>query len=262
MKTKHKDQLGNTIEINTPPQRIISLVPSQTELLFDLGLDEEIAGITRFCVLPEDKCRKKPKIGGTKKFNFERIEALQPDLVIGNKEENYPEGIQKLREKYPVWMSDLITLEDALGMIEAVGKITGKEPAANNLIAAIRKGFRQLSDFPPIRAAYFIWKNPYMAAGNNTFIHEMMKQCGLINVFADLARYPEVTETRIAAAKPQVILLSSEPFPFGEKEVKEFAALFPTVKIIRVDGRMFSWYGNRLRHSAGYFLSLRKELAK
>src|SRR5579863_4514221 len=111
------DQLGTRLDIKIPPERIISLVPSQTELLFDLGLEEQIVGVTRFCVHPAEKVAMKVKVGGTKRFDFEKIASLNPDLIIGNKEENYLEGIEALRKEYPVWMSDIFTLKDALDMI-------------------------------------------------------------------------------------------------------------------------------------------------
>lgn len=106
------DQMGRVVSINYPPRRILSLVPSQTELLFDLGLDREIVGITKFCIHPEDKFRTTAKVGGTKKLNLKKIRELKPDLIIGNKEENERDQIEELIGEFPVWMSDINVLKD------------------------------------------------------------------------------------------------------------------------------------------------------
>ncbi|MDB5262009.1 MAG: iron transporter, partial [Adhaeribacter sp.] len=187
------DQLSDNIFLPQPPSRIISLVPSQTELLFHLGLGEKIVGVTKYCVHPKQAVKTKTKIGGTKNFDLELIQALQPDLIIGNKEENYLVGIMQLKEKYPVWMSDIFNLPDALAMIKGIGQITQTQVMANNLGQAITQEFAQLSAYGTIPAAYFIWRKPYMGVGNNTFIHEMLKVAGFQNVFGQVSRYPAVT---------------------------------------------------------------------
>ncbi|HEX9665682.1 MAG TPA: helical backbone metal receptor [Thermodesulfobacteriota bacterium] len=255
-----KDQLGGTIFLSGTPRRIISLVPSQTELLFDLGLDKEIIGITRFCIHPEGKCAKKVKIGGTKRFNFDLIDILKPDLIIGNKEENYLEGIEKLRSKYPVWMSDVNTLEGAYQMIRGVGEIVGKGGKAADLVCDIVTKMKQFKGHSGINVAYFIWNKPYMVAGHKTFINEMLQQFGFVNVFRDLDRYPEVTVDQIERALPDAIFLSSEPFPFKAKHLNEFKERFPSTIIKLVDGTMFSWYGSRLRYAVSYFEKLIEDL--
>ena len=255
------DQLQNAIFLAEKPKRIISLVPSQTELLFDLGLENEVAGVTKFCIHPWEKVKSKAKIGGTKNFNFDVIDALQPDLIIGNKEENYQEGIEKLAEKYPVWMSDIFTLEDALDMIRKVGELTGKKENAIEIAEKVENGFATLAQPKrQISAAYFIWKNPYMAAGKNTFINDILQRCGLVNVFANADRYPETSIEMLQKSKPEVILLSSEPYPFQEKHFQEFQEVLPDAKILIVDGEMFSWYGSRLLKAPNYFQELLTEI--
>lgn len=255
------DQLQNTIFLAEKPKRIISLVPSQTELLFDLGLENEVVGLTKFCIHPAGKVKSKTKIGGTKNFNFEAIDALQPDLIIGNKEENYQEGIEKLAQKYPVWMSDIFTLEGALEMIRKVGELTGKAESANVIVAEIEAGFIALpKPKAKISAAYFIWKDPYMAVGSNTFINDMLLRCGFENVFANAERYPEIGREMLQKSKPELILLSSEPYPFQEKHFQEFQELLMEAKIKIVDGEMFSWYGSRLLKAPAYFQQLISEL--
>lgn len=255
------DQLQNAIFLAEKPKRIISLVPSQTELLFDLGLENEVVGITKFCIHPVGKVKSKTKIGGTKNFNFELIDALKPDLIIGNKEENYQEGIEKLAEKYPVWMSDIFTLEDSLDMIRKVGELTG---TTENAIEIARKTAAAFAALPKpenqIPAAYFIWKNPYMAAGSNTFIDDMLQRCGFENVFANAERYPEINIEMLRKSNPEVILLSSEPYPFQEKHFREFQEICPNAKIRIVDGEMFSWYGSRLLKAPAYFQELLAKL--
>jgi len=259
-----KDQLNRKIELSSPPKRIISLVPSQTELLYDLGLRDEVVGITKFCIHPEEWFRSKTRVGGTKKYDFEKIKALHPDLIIGNKEENEQEQIQALMNLYPVWMSDVYTLKDAYDMITRIGTLVGKQQEAQNLKLKIESEFVPLwrgqgEDFPNVhnqlRAAYFIWNKPFMVAGNNTFINEMLKVCGLQNIF-EQERYPEITAEQLEKVNPEIILLSSEPYPFKEKHIQEFKAICPNAKVLVVDGEIFSWYGSRLLKAPEYFKQL------
>jgi ABC-type Fe3+-hydroxamate transport system substrate-binding protein len=250
--------MNRAVGIPSAPRRIISLVPSQTELLFDLGLDEEIVAITKFCIHPENKVKRKIKVGGTKQLNVKLIKELKPDLIIGNKEENEQEQIEELMLHFPVWISDIKNLADALDMIRKVGDITGKSAEAGVLAGNITQKFNNLTiKHSGKKAAYFIWRKPYMVAGKGTFIDDMLQRCGLINAF-DMERYPEVTTVQIAAANPDVVLLSSEPYPFKDKHIKEFEAFFPYVKVKLVDGEMFSWYGSRLLYAPEYFAELIK----
>jgi len=249
--------MGHHIELQQFPQRIISLVPSQTELLFDLGLADRIVGVTKFCIHPEAQVKTKTIVGGTKNFKFDVIAQLQPDLIIGNKEENYKEGIEQLQQKYNVWMSDIYTLKDALEMMTQVGALTGTETIARTLTQTIKSEFEQLQPAQPtIKTAYFIWRNPYMAVGGNNFIDHMLQQCGFENVFANQERYPEITPEQLQQANPQLILLSSEPYPFKEKHIAEFQQLCPNATIKVVDGELFSWYGSRLAKSPAYLQSV------
>ncbi|WP_299702763.1 ABC transporter substrate-binding protein [uncultured Pontibacter sp.] len=257
------DQMGHTITLPQLPQRIVSLVPSQTELLFDLGLQDRLVGLTKFCIHPTEKVKQKTVIGGTKNFKLEVIDALQPDLIIGNKEENYEEGIAQLQGKYPVWMSDIYTLEDALQMITQIGRLTGTEAKAEELVQGIASGFKNLQPLrPAIPTAYFIWRKPYMAVGSDNFIDYMLQRCGFHNVFADLSRYPEVSPEQLQIAAPTLILLSSEPYPFQDKHFAEFQEICPKAVIKVVDGEMFSWYGSRLLKAPEYLQNLIEEVVK
>lgn len=255
------DQMSRRVAVPFPPQRIVSLVPSQTELLFDLGLGNKIVGVTKFCSHPAEARTKTVVIGGTKNFDFEKIAALTPDLIIGNKEENYQGGIEQLAARYPVWLSDISNLPEALDMIRRVGFIAGAKEKAELLAAEIEASFATLAVATaakaPVSAAYFIWRKPYMVATTSTFIDDMLRRTGFVNAFADHQRYPEVTPEQLAAAAPEHILLSSEPYPFSEKHLAEFQAICPAAKIDIVDGELFSWYGSRLRKSAAYFNQLR-----
>lgn len=258
------DQLGREVSISFPPQKIISLVPSQTELLFYLGLGEAIVGITKFCIHPAAQFQKKTKIGGTKNLNFDKIASLQPDLIIGNKEENEKDQIEKLAQHFPVWMSNVNHLDDAFDMITQIGALTDRaEKAAelNRNLKQLFSGFRKTTEaIPPKSAAYLIWRKPYMVAAENTFINEMLKIAGFKNVFDHLQRYPSITPEQLAKAAPDIVLLSSEPYPFKEKHLVEIREICPKSMIRLVDGEMFSWYGSRLLQAVRYFETLRKEL--
>lgn len=254
------DQMGQVIELAQTPQRIISLVPSQTELICDLGLESKIIGLTRFCVHPKNKFLSTPRIGGTKNLDFDKIASLQPDLIIGNKEENERHQIEKLKEHYPVWMSDIFTLEDALEMIISVSDMLEVQAKGNDIARKIKTDFSQLLKLEqPKSVAYFIWKKPYMLAGKNTFINDMLKHMGLKNCTDEL-RYPEVSPSQLKNLNPDIIFLSSEPYPFKEKNIQEMKAILPNSTILIVDGELFSWYGSRLQYSTKYFNCLIKEL--
>lgn len=264
MQRSFTDQLNRTILINYPPKRIISLVPSQTELLFELGLDAEVIGITKFCIHPEAKVKGKTKTGGTKKLNLELIRSLKPDLIIGNKEENEQGQIAELMLELPVWMSDIYDLEDAKKTIGQIGELVDRQPEAAYLNHLINAGFNDLQTLAVQNnlnksVAYLIWKNPYMFAGRNTFIDHILALNGLNNVVKQ-ERYPEMDLASLALLKPELVFLSSEPYPFKEKHLEELRTVLPEAKVILVDGEMFSWYGSRLVKAVQYFFQFQKEL--
>lgn len=258
------DQMGREISINFPPKRIISVVPSQTELLFDLGLDQEIIGLTKFCIHPIEKFAERTKVGGTKKLNIDLIRDLKPDLIIGNKEENTQSDIEELEADFPVWMSDIFTLDDAMKTIAQIGALVDREPEAGYLNHLISAGFNDLQTLAlqhriDKKVAYLIWRKPYMVAGRNTFINDILLINGMTNVVLR-ERYPSVTLAELATLKADLILLSSEPYPFGEKHIEEIQAAIPEAKIILVDGEMFSWYGSRLVKAVQYFFEFQKQI--
>lgn len=247
------DQLGNEVSYQFPPNRIISLVPSQTELLADLGLEQQVVGITRFCVHPSGWRRTKTIIGGTKNFQFDTIDALKPDLIIGNKEENYLDGITRLKQQYPVWLSDIVSLQDAYAMINSLGAMTDTERKASQIKHEIALRLSSVKKSLAQSVLYLIWRQPWMAVGTGTFIDSMLTVLNLKNVLVDFPRYPELSAEQIADLNPQLVFLSSEPYPFREKHIKELKALIPSSKVVLVDGEMFSWYGSRLLKTADYF---------
>ena len=257
--TSFKDQLHRTFQLHEVPQRIVSLVPSQTELLCDLGLEENIVGITKFCVHPNHLLSTKKIVGGTKQVHYDKIKALQPDIILCNKEENAKDMILELEKIAPVHISDIYTIEDSLELVSMYGEIFNISEQAHILIDRIKKSKSEFEDFISIKpiktVAYFIWKSPWMVAGNNNFINHLLFHNRLDNVFANENRYPEV-DIQNSTVTPDLIFLSSEPFPFKKEHKKEVQAYYPNSKIIVVDGEMFSWYGSRSLKAFDYFKTL------
>jgi ABC-type Fe3+-hydroxamate transport system substrate-binding protein len=251
------DQLNNIIDLPNFPKRIISIVPSQSELLWDLGLREELVGITKFCIHPQQMFKSVERVGGTKTLNLDKIRALKPDVIIGNKEENEQSQILELQKEFPVWMSDIFTLQDALQMIEGIGALVNKTQQAQTIKNTIQTSFLNLPHKPQ-SVLYLIWNKPYMAAGKGTFIGDMLSKIGLQNATLrasatdNMNRYPELSIEDIKALNPELVFLSSEPYPFKQEHMDELQQHLPTSKIILVDGEMFSWYGTRLIKSRAY----------
>jgi len=260
------DQIGVTHTFETTPKRIVTLVPSQTELLFDLGLEEQIVGITKFCVHPYHFKSTKTIIGGTKNVNFDKIKALQPDIIIANKEENTQEMVEELRIICKVWVTDIVTFEDNLEMISDFGKLFNKRIESQKWLDKINFAYRNFQKFVEDKevqkAAYFIWANPYMVAGKNTFINEMLHLNKFENIYQNREeRYPEVIIQKMRIqGDPDLMFLSSEPFPFKDEHAFELGRYTHHAKTIFVDGEMFSWYGSRLLKAFEYFKLLHTKL--
>ena len=254
------DALGRRVTLAAPPRRIVSLVPSQTELLADLGLDAEVVGLTRFCVRPDGWKARKAVVGGTKTVDPAKVAALAPDLVIANKEENVREQVEAVAERAPVWVTDVANVADALAMTRDLGALTGRASRAEALAAEVDAAFAALPAWPPARALYLIWRDPWMSAGRDTIIHDVMGRAGLANVLADRDRYPALTDAEVTALAPDVVLLSSEPYPFADKHVAEVQALAPRARVVLADGEAFSWYGSRLLRTPDVLRRLRADL--
>lgn len=254
------DQMNRTIRLENFPKRIVSLVPSQTELLFDLGLGDRVVGITKFCIHPDDWFRNKSRVGGTKDVDYQKVLNLKPDLIIGNNEENQKENIESLMDICPIWMSDISDLSQALEMILSVGELTDKRNESIEIKNQIEQGFeRVVSLNKPLNCLYFIWRNPFMAVGKTTFVDDMLQNvCGFKNLSHDLGRYPEIELSEMTNV--DCVLLSSEPYPFKEKHLEEIQNAFPNALIKLVDGEYFSWYGSRLMGAPNYFNKLVEEI--
>ncbi|CAM3937872.1 ABC transporter substrate-binding protein [Flavobacterium antarcticum] len=260
-----KDPIGTDFELESTPQRIISLVPSLTETLCDLGLEDKLIGITKFCVHPFHLKSTKKIIGGTKKVHYEKIRLLNPDFIIANKEENTEEMVVELRKICPVWVTDIATVEDVMQTITDFGKLFNCRMEArkwNDKIAHNFADFKLFSETLEVRkSAYFIWKNPYMVAGTGTFIDALLQLNKFDNCYKNLDRYPEIDlESLEKEHDPEVILLSSEPYPFSDADAFEIGRNTHHAKTIFVDGEMFSWYGTRLHKSFDYFKKIHSKL--
>lgn len=229
--------------------KIISLVPSLTELIIDLGLADRLIGRTRFCIHPVEVVDEIAIIGGTKNPNIEKIKALQPDFILANKEENRQEDIEDLQKDFYVHLTEIDTIEDALIAIIEIGTQLGAKEKAEDLVQQIQNILFQKAYYKPLRTAYFIWKEPWMVAGSSTYIHEIMKEWGLENIFSNQSRYPEIDLSVLKDESPDLIILSSEPYPFKEKHIAEVQKFCPNSEIVLLDGEWFSWYGSRMVHS-------------
>ncbi len=261
----YTDQLGNILTLTQSPKRIVSLVPSQTELLFDMGLEDQIVGITKFCVHPYHLKSTKKIIGGTKKVHYEKVKLLEPDFIIANKEENTQEMVEQLRQIAPVWTSDIKTIDDNKAMIAEFGKIFNARTQAQNLNNkidfALLDFMRFVADKPTRTTAYFIWKNPYMVAGSDNFIDQMLTLNKFRNMYQNKGRYPEIEIKKIRIeGDPDVVFLSSEPYPFAEEDAFEIGRFTHHAKTVFVDGEMFSWYGSRILKAFPYFKQLHNRL--
>jgi ABC-type Fe3+-hydroxamate transport system substrate-binding protein len=239
--------------------KVVSLVPSITEALFDLGLTEnEVIGRTKFCIHPEDKVKNVPIIGGTKNINIDKIKALKPDLILANKEENIKEQVEALMDDFKVLVTNVETIEDNYYLLKTLGNTFNKEEKAQQFNLKIYDILQQAKLDSTVKAAYLIWKNPYMTIGSDTFIHKILAEIGFENIFKDKTRYPEIQIEDLADA--EVIMLSSEPFPFKEKHIEEMKSFYPDKKIIIVDGEVFSWYGTHIAKCENYFTELLTEI--
>jgi len=251
------DSSGVAVELERPPRRIVSLVPSLTETLCALGLADALVGITVYCVEPREVVAGKTRIGGEKNPDLEKIRRLEPDLVIANIEENLREHVEALRAwSIPVWVTYPRTVADGIGLITELGAVTGTEARAGEIVGEIQPLYDRVrsaaSRRPPVPVFYPIWRAPYMTINRDTYIHDMLSVCGGRNVFADRPeRYPTVSLDEMAAARPAVILLPDEPFRFRRAHVADFAGYVevPAVRdgrIHLVDGKPFSWHGPRI----------------
>lgn len=261
------DDLGTIHHFEETPKRIISLVPSITETLYELGLEDQIIGITKFCVHPYHLKSVKINVGGTKKVHIEKIKALNPDVIIANKEENTLEIVNSLKEICPVFVTDIVTVDDTLKTINDFGQLFKRTTDAKKWMEKIQFAHDDFVHFMQEKngqkVAYLIWREPYMAAGSETFINEMLKLNKFENIYEQFeGRYPEVEIRKMRIqGDPELVLLSSEPYPFKEEHAFEIGRATHHAKTIFVDGEMFSWYGTRLFKAFQYFKALQNRIA-
>jgi len=232
-------------------QKIISLVPSLTELLINLGLEKQLAGRTRFCVHPKEKVDDIPIVGGTKNPRLDNIREINPDYIIANKEENRRQDIKALENDFEINITEIATIEDALITIHELGQIFDKTDQADQLITDIQQRLDERPDEPTLRTAYMIWKNPWMTVGHDTYIHDVMQHWNLDNVFAEQSRYPKFELQDLKKYNPDLVLLSSEPYPFKEKHIAQIEDVCPAARVMLVEGEWFSWYGSHMKHAFG-----------
>ena len=243
------DARGQALHLQALPQRIVSLVPSTTESLFALGLGERVVGVTRFCESPP-QVKALPKVGGTKDLDLERLIALEPDLVIGNVEENSEQIAEQVDAHFPLWMAFPKSVDEALQDLRDLGQICGVEGAAQDWVSRIQAARASLQA-QPFTYLYLIWRKPWMAAGQDCFISALLREFGGENLVP--GRYPTLELERMQDLKPERVLLSSEPFPFAEKHRPELVGLETRL----VDGALCSWHGVRLERA---FLELGAQL--
>ncbi|MEC3907535.1 helical backbone metal receptor [Tamlana sp. 2201CG12-4] len=260
-----KDQLNRSIYLKGVPKRIVSLVPSQTELLCDLGLKGSLVGITKFCVHPCDVKAETTVVGGTKQIHLDKLKALRPDIILCNKEENTKAIVKACELISVVHVSDILSINDSLELIGQYGEIFNKERKAAVLIDTIKNEIEEFQNFiknkPVLKVAYFIWRSPWMVAANSTFINYLLELNRFENIYKDKERYPEIEFKALDSGKKvDLVLLSSEPFPFKESHKKEIKQYYPNATIVLADGEMFSWFGSRLLKAFKYFKMLRLNL--
>lgn len=259
------DDIGQTFKkTESLGSRIVSLVPSQTELLSDLGVENNIVGLTAYCVKPKNLLESKAVIGGTKDLDIERIRSLRPTLIIANKEENTKGHIESLKEICPVYVSDIKDIEDSINLINKLGILLYKEVQANVIVSKINAQFLDLKAIPNsnFKSAFAIWNAPLMFASTDTFINSMMLLAGLKNMVSFKEdRYPALDQREILDLELDFLLLSSEPYSFNSKELHEIGESFYSIKLLKIiDTEAFSWYGSRLVESLKFLCLLKKEL--
>lgn len=256
---KTTDHLGAQIDLPKPPQRIVCLVPSITELLHDLGLSDKVVGRTKFCIYPDNGFPKASIIGGTKNVHVDIVKDLNPDLVIANKEENVKDQVEAISQFTNTFTTVVKNRSDALKMILDIGNVTNKLKEAQQLVDEISLDFKPASD-KKIKIVYLIWQDPYMTIGGDTFISNLLEDFGFENTFRKQDRYPSIELSELKKLEPDAILLSSEPFPFGEKHLDQIKAL-TGIKTVLVDGSYCSWYGSRMLPAHQYLRQLCNNLS-
>lgn len=236
------DARGREFQASETPKRIVSLVPSVTETLFELGVGDGVVGATDFCIFPENlDCKR---VGGTKNPRVDEIRALQPDLVHMNLEENLRRHAEAIEAFAPVYASEPKTVAGVVELIDTLGVIHGCVPAADTFVHALNTELAVL----PVKQFTFacpIWRDPWMWCGGDTYVSDLVSRAGGTNVLADRTRYPQVTLEEVLALRPDVIFLPDEPYAFTQAD----ASLIRGARVIGpFPGHLFTWHGTRTIH--------------
>ena len=238
-------------------ERIVSFVPSTTETIFELGASERLVGVTRFCVRPANAAEGRVVIGGTKAPRIDRILALEPDLVLANREENRKEDVEELRRSLEVFVAYPRGVDDAVSDIRKLSRLVGARENGEHLAEAIESARAKLRPRERFRYLYLIWQEPFMVAGADTFIDALLAEAGGVNrAPGGRGRYPTMTEEEIRDSGAEELLLATEPFPFDDGHAESLGARFPEQRLRVVDGQLLSWHGARLRAAFPYLVEL------
>lgn len=242
------------------PQSVVSLVPSITELVIDLIGNQRVIGRTKFCIHPKEVVKQIFRIGGTKNVRVADVIDLAPDLVLANLEENDKEQVLAIAKHTPTVATNIKNVADNAQLIQDLGKLLDAQSRASIIQQETEIVLNSAPAQRTYRTVYLIWRKPYMSVGGDTFISSMLHHFGYENVFSDSDRYPSTDLEELKAIKPELVMLSSEPYPFKPEHIQELQQALPESKVLLVDGEAFSWYGSRIAKMGSYFQDLRNSL--
>lgn len=264
--TRLTDAVGRKHAPATGVVRIVSLVPSITELLFALGLQENVVGRTGFCVHPRAQVRRVSKVGGTKTVDVAKIRKLGPTHLVVNIDENPRATVEELMLTVPnVIVTHPIAPEDNLHLYRLIGGIFGREAQAEALCERFAAELAETRAFaqalPREQVLYLIWKSPWMTVGRATYISRMLDLVGWDTVPEHAhARYPTIDLKPEVMRHVQQVLLSTEPYSFAERHVQQIQEALPVpgrARVALIDGSMTSWYGSRAIEGLRYLREFR-----
>ncbi len=227
-------------------RRIVSLVPSLSETVVSQGMRDELVGCTQFCVEPADLHRSATVVGGTKVFDLALIRSLKPTHILANQEENPQEAIEALQAEYPLLLTFPKSPHDVPAMLRDMDQFLASRAVYSPLAEQLERLFQTLRPLnDPIRFLYFIWREPYMLAGRDTYISRFLECFGFVNAYEGRVRYPQVTLEEMACLEVDCCLLSSEPYPFRKRDAKRLRDEWSRCpETLKIDGRLMSWYGH------------------
>jgi ABC-type Fe3+-hydroxamate transport system substrate-binding protein len=246
-----KDDRGCALDLPRLPARVVSLVPSVTETLAAFGLGDRLVGVTDWCTDPPDRVARAARVGHVVAPDPARVSALRPDLIVANAEENRPQAIRKLEaDGLPVYVSFPRSVHDAVEGMAALAKLTGTTEAAGPFLedarSALVEARREAARRPAVPYVCAVWKQPWMTASDDTYLADLLRVTGGLNVFRAAARrYPRTTRGAIVKRRPRLALLPTEPYAFSERDREEFQRAAPSIETVLVDGKLLTWHGIR-----------------